>query len=290
MKRNYYRVGGHCFCVDAEEKILNQMKDYQPFKVDDTCSSDSLFTLTVRIGKDPKIDYVQDTFREDENLTVVNGHISEDTDIYIYQWNHKNLFWLICKEGHSKGELIMTGIEPIMSLDLALTILYRYNAIKLMTGVIHASSVTYMGKAYLFLGISGTGKSTHSRLWLKYFEGTELLNDDKPIIRIFENGEVRVYGSPWSGKTPCYRNNDYPFGGMVKLKQAPYNKIRRLGTVETYLVILHCIYGKRWDNKISDAIHKFEERLVSLAPMWHLECLPDEAAAVLCKNTITADN
>jgi hypothetical protein len=160
----------------------------------------------------------------------------------------------------------------------------------MMTTPIHSSVVSYQGKAYLFLGISGTGKSTHSKLWLEHFKGTELVNDDKPIIRIMDNGEVRVFGSPWSGKTRCYRNVSYPVGGIVKLNQAPYNKIRRLKPVEAYFVLLQSISGKRWDDTVCDAMHKLEESIVKLVPMWHLECLPNEDAAKLCKDTITINN
>ena len=45
MKQNYYKVGGHCFCVEAEEYILDKMVDYLPFKVDESYASTSLFTV-----------------------------------------------------------------------------------------------------------------------------------------------------------------------------------------------------------------------------------------------------
>ena len=157
----------------------------------------------------------------------------------------------------------------------------------MMTTPIHASTISYQGKAYLFLGISGTGKSTHSQLWLKSFEGAELVNDDKPIIRIMDNGEVRAFGSPWSGKTACYRNVNYPVAGIVKLNQAPHNKIRRLKPVEAYFILLQSINGKRWDNTVSNDLHRLEEEIVRRVPMWHLECLPDGEAAKLCRDTIT---
>ena len=70
----------------------------------------------------------------------------------------------------------------------------------------HASVTVLDGQALLFFGVSGTGKSTHSRLWRKFVPGAMLLNDDEPIVRVLEDGEVRVYGCPWSGSTPCYKN------------------------------------------------------------------------------------
>ncbi|MBO6066250.1 MAG: transposase, partial [Lachnospiraceae bacterium] len=83
--------------------------------------------------------------------------------------------------------------------------------------LMHASVTMHAGKGYLFLGKSGTGKSTHSQLWINNIEGCELLNDDNPVLRVEDDGSVRVYGSPWSGKTPCYRNLDVPVGAIVDL-------------------------------------------------------------------------
>src|SRR5690606_5210473 len=72
--------------------------------------------------------------------------------------------------------------------------------------LIHASAVSLKRKGYAFLGKSGKGKSTHSRLWLEHFTGAELLNDDNPAIRLENDGNVYLYGTPWSGKTACYKN------------------------------------------------------------------------------------
>ncbi|MBQ1226750.1 MAG: phosphoenolpyruvate carboxykinase, partial [Alistipes sp.] len=60
---------------------------------------------------------------------------------------------------------------------------------------IHGSTVVLDDEAFLFLGASGTGKSTHSTLWRQTFDGCELLNDDNPTIRLIEGG-VKIYGTP----------------------------------------------------------------------------------------------
>ena len=142
-------------------------------------------------------------------------------------------------------------------------------------------------KVYALVGKSGTGKSTHARLWLQHIEGTELINDDNPVVRIAGDGTAVVYGSPWSGKTPCYRNVSCPLGGIVVLSQAPYNKIRRLGGIEAYVALMESISGKRWDERIADGLHQTENALASHVPVWHLECLPDGAAARLCCSNVT---
>ena len=133
----------------------------------------------------------------------------------------------------------------------------------------------------MFLGPSGTGKSTHARLWLKHIDGTELVNDDNPVVR-----QGVVYGSPWSGKTPCYRNVSYTLGGIVVLSQAPYNKIEQLGGIGAYAALMSSISGMRWDARIADGLHQSENDLATNVPIWHLDCLPDEAAATLCHKTI----
>lgn len=289
MKQKYcYCVAGHCFSVEAEDSLLEKMKDYEPFRVED--SSSCLFDVRVDTTSHMEIKY-EENFRHTEDLfTAIHGRTNDNQDVYHYYFEEKEFFWLVCEEGYQFGKLTMTGLRPKLALDFALTIIFRHSTIQMMTTPIHSSVVSYQGKAYLFLGISGTGKSTHSKLWLEHFKGTELVNDDKPIIRIMDNGEVRVFGSPWSGKTRCYRNVSYPVGGIVKLNQAPYNKIRRLKPVEAYFVLLQSISGKRWDDTVGDAMHKLEESIVKLVPMWHLECLPNEDAAKLCKDTITINN
>jgi hypothetical protein len=165
-------------------------------------------------------------------------------------------------------------------------VLYALATANQQTVLFHAAVVSHGGKGYLFLGPSGTGKSTHARLWLQHIEGTELVNDDNPVVRIADDGTAVVYGSPWSGKTPCYRNVSGPLGGIVMLSQAPYNKIRRLGGIEAYVALMESISGKRWDKRIADGLHATENTLASTVPVWHLACLPDQAAAELCNNTV----
>ena len=180
-----------------------------------------------------------------------------------------------------------------MGIDNALMVLFALATAGLSTVLFHAAIVSYQGKGYMFLGPSGTGKSTHAGLWLKYIGGTELANDDNPVVRIDDDGNggtvARVYGSPWSGKTPCYRNVSYPLGGIVLLHQAPYNKIRRLTGIHAYASLVSSISGKRWDERIADGLHQTENVLASSVPMWYLECLPDEAAAVLCCTEISKE-
>ena len=142
---------------------------------------------------------------------------------------------------------------------------------------------------YLFLGRSGTGKSTHSRLWLKHISGSELLNDDNPILRLLPDGSVRVFGSPWSGKTPCYKAKDVPVGAVVRLEQAPYNKIARLSPLEAYASLMGSASSFRPFRALADAWHETLNAMVPQVPCFKLECLPDREAALLCHQNVKRD-
>ena len=168
---------------------------------------------------------------------------------------------------------------------------YAFATANRQTVLFHSSVTVLDDYAYMFLGKSGTGKSTHSSLWLKNFPEAHLLNDDNPVMRV-EDGKGYIYGTPWSGKTPCYRNLRYPIGALVQLKQAPYNKITRLAPIKAYSYMLPSISGMRWEKKLSEGIHFTENWIVSNLPVYFLECLPDDDAALLSKSVITvkADN
>ena len=147
--------------------------------------------------------------------------------------------------------------------------MFNIAAVARQAVAIHSSVISLNGGAVLFLGESGTGKSTHTRLWREHIPGAELLNDDSPIVRIVQTADAdpicgavqnpanapaaaaetpdasaattgapkpqaMVFGAPWSGKTPCYRNVCQPIRAIVRLSQAPHNRIRRLRAIEEF--------------------------------------------------------
>ena len=139
------------------------------------------------------------------------------------------------------------------------------------------------------MGKSGTGKSTHSALWLKHIPGCTLLNDDNPAVRLVGDGAV-AYGTPWSGKTPCYRNLSYPIGGMVRLSQAPANRFVRRREVDAFVVLYPGCSVITDDERLNGALCDTLARLTERVTVGTLECLPDEAAATLCWQNLYAIN
>ena len=277
---NYYTVAGHTFSVTAESADLGLMTNYEPFVVS---ACDSLFSLSVSDGE--PVSYVEDFRQDDEGQEIICGRTSAGESVYEFIWWKESAGWLLCTDDYRNCRLITTGRHRKMAIDNALMVLYALATANQGTVLFHASAVNYEGRGYMFLGKSGTGKSTHAGLWVKHIEGVVLMNDDNPVVRI-SDGIATVYGSPWSGKTPCYRNVSSPLGGIVLLSQAPYNKIQRLEGLEAYVALMSSISGKRWDKGIADGLYQTENYLASHVPMWHLECLPDEEAAIVCQTTI----
>lgn len=278
----YYKVAGHVFCVSGEAAYFSLMQNYEPFGCDEAAVA---FSLTVAQGL--PVSYDEEWRQDDEGQDIICGRTTDGQPVFEYIWHGETADWLVCSSDYRSGRLITTGRDTKLAIDNALMVLYALATANQQTVLFHAAVVSHGGKGYMFLGPSGTGKSTHARLWLQHIEGTELLNDDNPVVRIADDGTAVVYGSPWSGKTPCYRNVSCPLGGIVMLSQAPYNKIRRLGGIESYVALMESISGKRWDERIADGLHETENKLASTVAVWHLACLPDQAAAELCNKTVT---
>lgn len=186
-----------------------------------------------------------------------------------------------CRTNMQPGELF-----DISVLRFSLWLMFGIAITPLQAIAFHSSVNVKDGKAVLCLGESGTGKSTHTRLWREHIEGTRLLNDDSPIVRVIE-GKAIAYGSPWSGKTPCYLQKRYPVAAFLRLSQAPYNKIRRHGILEAIGALLpSCPPAFAFDSRLQDCICSTLSSLISCCPVYHLECLPDKAAAELSYKTI----
>jgi len=189
--------------------------------------------------------------------------------------------------GFTRAGVLIQWDDPLAgpALSSMLRVVFSQASIAYDTISLHASVVACRGRAYLFMGKSGTGKSTHSRLWLRNLPGASLLNDDNPSVRLV-NGAPIAFGTPWSGKTPCYKNEQYPVGGMVRLEQAGENRFIPRHDVEAFVAILPgCaafpgnaqLYSRLCDNIV---------HIASLVTTGTLQCLPDDAAAVLCARSL----
>jgi hypothetical protein len=171
-------------------------------------------------------------------------------------------------------------------LNNALMLAYAFAGCWNDTLMVHASLVRHNNFGYAFIAKSGTGKSTQVSSWLRYIPNCDLMNDDNPIIRIID-GKAYIYGSPWSGKTPCYRQVKAPLGAITRINRAEENCIEQLQPVEAFASFLPSCSTMKWDsaifNNICDAVTKIVENI----PVYTLHCLPDKEAALLCHKTIS---
>jgi len=145
----------------------------------------------------------------------------------------------------------------------------------------HASVIEKNGRALLFLGKSGTGKSTHSRLWQQFVPGCSLLNDDEPVVRLGSNGSLHVFGTPWSGKTPCYKNKSAQVAAFVHLHQHPENILTPQKGLQAFTSLLQSASVMRSDSRHRENTTDTLSDILQLVPVYRLDCRPDEEAVRL---------
>lgn len=151
--------------------------------------------------------------------------------------------------------------------------------------LVHASAVVKDGYAYLFSAPSGTGKSTHTNLWLKIFgNDVIMLNDDKPALRREPDGWY-AYGTPWSGKTDQNANLRVPVGGVCMLSRGSNNVIKPFTGSRAAFALL--------EQTVRPATGGGREKLLGLlddlmqnVPFWSLQCTPTEEAALVSQKTM----
>lgn len=151
---------------------------------------------------------------------------------------------------------------------------------------LHASTVVVDGKAYLFSGRSGVGKSTHTRLWLDMFPGARIINDDKPALRCID-GVWYAYGTPWCGKDGINENAKAPLAGVCFLNQADHNAIRQLPAAEAMTQLLRQTDFWMQDLQQLDLLSAHLTDFLNSIPVFWLDNRPEPEAARLSYNTMS---
>ena len=123
-------------------------------------------------------------------------------------------------------------------------------------------------------------------MWLRYIPGCDLMNDDNPIIRIID-GQAWIFGSPWSGKTPCYRNIKAQLGAVTRIDRATSNSIEKLSPISAFASLLPSCSSMKWDSEIYNAICDTITKVIETTNIYTLHCLPNEEAARICYERIT---
>jgi len=166
----------------------------------------------------------------------------------------------------------------------AIRLIFLYKASLEEMFAVHSASILYKEKAWLFSGQSGTGKSTHTRLWNKNYD-TPLINGDINLISVAGDSPV-IHGTPWCGTSGIYDNKSYPLGGITLLKQSPENKVNTLSLPDKQLFVNQRIISPSWTEKMFDRNWEYTCRAVSDIFVAQLECRPDDDAAHVMKKAI----
>lgn len=146
------------------------------------------------------------------------------------------------------------------------------------TILFHGSCVAVDGIGYLFTAKSGTGKSTHTRLWRELLgEQAVMVNDDKPLIRISDFGAV-IYGTPWDGKHRLSSNIAVPLKALCVLERADQNTIRQTTALEVYPMLLQQAY-RPMDGIAMSKTLTLIDKLAASVNLWRLGCNRDIEAA-----------
>lgn len=136
---------------------------------------------------------------------------------------------------------------------------------------LHSSVVVVDDKAYAFAAKSGTGKSTHTNLWLEHFQDRSyIINGDKPIYRFLDE-TLYVCGHPWGGKEGLHRNAMAPLAGLCFLSRGEENSMRKLDNEEVLEHIFRQILLPQ-DESLMVYLLDMVDQLISEIPCYLLKC------------------
>lgn len=152
--------------------------------------------------------------------------------------------------------------------------------------LLHSSGVVIDDEAYLFSADPGTGKSTHTSLWLKYLKDKNpyIINDDKPAIRIFEDG-IYCYGTPFSGKHDISENKKVKVKAICFIEQAKENSIRKIEIKES-INLFFAQTTIRLNKEKMEKLLDIMEIVLKELPIYKLSCNISEEAVMLSYNTM----
>lgn len=288
------RVAGHVLAVEFydEHNDASLLPSFEPFKLAEDDKEEPTLVVSVRD------DFDFETMGQEVGQFDCGGcnhgvYMLEDGS---YQFVVSDVNGKVCSRmqstpdfSHCTAALLGDNFrERNYGLNNIMMLAFSFSNATKGTLLVHASVIRKDGYGYLMTAPSGTGKSTHTHLWFKHIPGCDLMNDDNPVVRVLENGEAVIYGSPWSGKTPCYRNIQAPIGAFVRIQQRPKNEIRQMSPIEAFTTLLPAVSSMKWDKRVYTSICQTISRLIGSVKVFELGCLPDAEAAYVCYDAVKA--
>lgn len=228
-----------------------------------------------------------------DSFPLIKGKLALKTEFYdIYEYDNKKI-----QIQRYNDEIVGYIVYDNNKIDLYLKrnefnteyLLSQYALLYILGSkndalFIHSSSIVYDNKGILFSAKSGTGKSTHARLWRKYTDAVQL-NDDKNII-VLEDDELILYSNPWGGKHQISNNITAKLSAIVFLYQSKDNVVRRLRPIEAIRLLLGQIEQPKREN--INNWNKIVDKILEL-PIYYYGCNMEEAAVNVLRERLAED-
>lgn len=154
--------------------------------------------------------------------------------------------------------------------------------------LLHAAVVSIDGKGYAFSASRGQGKTTHTALWEELFagQGVFVVNGDKPLIKLEDNGQITAWGTPWCGKEGKQVNTSVPLCGICFLEKGKINQIYAASVADGVARMLQSTILPPTSG-LQDAMAYLVGTTLKHTPAYLLSCRPDKEAAMLSYRTLT---
>lgn len=292
---HFFSIGGHGVVLsfaDNQKNSIELVGSMRPFEVAD---SEHCPPIILRVTVDDDLHSLptsEQTLVRDFDTGNGMTRVDRMPDGQ-YQYICRNLDGMPCSliianADFSEVKCALRGNRPRRTFGLtnAIMLAYAYRASYFSTLLIHASSIRHNNIAYAFTAKSGTGKSTHVAQWLQNIEHCDMINDDNPIIRVEEEGAF-LYGSPWSGKTPCYRPVRVRLGTIAKICRASENSCVELHPLQALPMLIEGCSCMRWEQDLSDNFYSTLSKIMKNRPLYAVNCLPNADAAITACRTLS---
>lgn len=290
----YFRIAGlyvKIIFLPSQRNSVSLIPSFQPFACKEVADSDLFFQIDVDDNLRPVPKDQRSLIRDFDtgNGNIIVYQLTDGGYQYVIKdINGYSCALLITNKNFVHCHCALNGNYDMRSFGLnsVLMLAFAFAGASRSVLLIHASLVRHRGWGYPFIAKSGTGKSTQVSSWLRYIPDCDLMNDDNPILRILDDGKPYIFGSPWSGKTPCYRNVMAPLGAVTRIDRDDKNWVERLNPVEAFTSFLPSCSSMKWDIDIYRKICDTVTRVVETVPIYILHCLPDKEAAMVCNRAI----
>lgn len=268
--------------------LIGEMYDYFKYRMRDYIIPDSS-SCNITI-----------TYKENSDIKVPDCDVVQKKDFRVFAVkNEKCYYYDILRDGvysaiidaDNEWTNIHCELMDVEDLGGASLNIRQFNMIGLVIRYIminhsgmslHSSSIAYKDNGIMFSADSGTGKSTHTRLWKKVFNGVEIINDDMPVIRKVD-GVWYLYGCPWSGKTEINVNKKVPLKSLVFIERGSTNEIEPIYSPECVFKIIKQTLMPAYKQYTKKAMANISS-LVSDIPIYRLKCtISEEAPKVVAK-------